>query len=185
MTTITLQRPAGLLCWGQLYLLYRRSFPRAERKPFRLILKAWHQGRTHIWCIREGHRFLGFASTMNGESHVMLDYFVIRPRFRGRGIGTAAMAQLLSLYSGQGFFLEIESPYEPGPDRQLRQRRKEFYCRCGLEPLQIRARVYGVPMELLGINCRLDFSRYRAFYRDFYKPCSARHILPMDPPEGA
>jgi len=47
------------------------------------------------------------------------------------------------------------------------------------------ADVFGIKMELLGKNCRedLDFQRYRDFYRDFYKPWAAEHILPAEYPE--
>ena len=86
-------------------------------------------------------------------------------------------------YSDRAFLLEIESPYEPGPDQMLRQKRKQFYVDCGMEPLHIMAEVFGINMELLGKNCRIDFESYRNFYRDFYKPWAAKHILPAAYPE--
>ena len=39
MHDIILTPPKRLSHWLQLYVLYRRSFPRAERKPFLTILK--------------------------------------------------------------------------------------------------------------------------------------------------
>ena len=92
MSNITLTSPKSLICWLQLYLLYRRSFPRAERKPFPTILKKYHAGMTDIWCICRDDQFLGFASTMNSPDLIMLDYLVIAPKYRGQGIGTAAFA---------------------------------------------------------------------------------------------
>lgn len=184
MEPITLSPPAGLRQWVQLYCLYRRSFPRSERKPFHIILKKYRADNTHIWCILQTGKFLGFAATMNSPDLVMLDYLAISRKHRGRGIGTAAMTQLLARYRDRGFLLEIESPFEPGPDQALRQRRKQFYVNCGLEPLHIMAQVFGVPMELLGKNCCLTFEDYRNFYRDFYRPQAARHILPAEYPEA-
>lgn len=46
MEPIILSPPAGLRQWVQLYCLYRRSFPRSERKPFRIILKKYRAGNT-------------------------------------------------------------------------------------------------------------------------------------------
>lgn len=183
MPNITLSPPSSLSQWVQLYLLYRRSFPRAERKPFSVIRKAHQQGRTDIWCILQEGQFLGFAATMNSPSLIMLDYFVILPKLRGQGIGTRALSLILDRYADREFLLEIESPWEPGPDQALRQKRKQFYVNCGLEPLHIMADVFGVKMELLGKNCSMDFHRYRNFYRDFYKPWAAKHILPAEYPE--
>ena len=85
----------------------------------------------------------------------------------------------MARYGDRQFLLEIESPYEPGPDHEKRQKRKKFYVNCGMEPLHIMADVFGVKMELLGKNCRIDFEQYR----DFYKPWSAKHILPAEYPE--
>ena len=79
MENITLIPPKSLSRWIKLYLLYRRSFPRAERKPFPAILKKYRQGSTYIWCICRDDRFLGFASTMNSPDLIMLDYLVISP----------------------------------------------------------------------------------------------------------
>lgn len=185
MNHITLTPPAGFRQWAAMYILYRASFPRAERKPFGFIRKAYRQGKTDIWCILRGQEFLGFAATMNSPSLIMLDYLAISKKRRGQGVGTAALTQLMERYADREFLLEIESPYEPGPDQKKRQKRKQFYVNCGMEPLHIMADVFGIKMELLGKNCRpdLDFDRYRNFYRDFYKPWAAKHILPAEYPE--
>ncbi|MBQ2853862.1 MAG: GNAT family N-acetyltransferase [Oscillospiraceae bacterium] len=184
MQHITLAPPAGFRQWTAMYILYRTAFPRAERKPFGYIRKAYRQGKTDIWCILRDGTFLGFAATMNSPSLVMLDYLAVSKNFRGQGVGTAAMKQLIARYADREFLLEIESPFAPGPDQAHRQSRKQFYVNCGMEPLHIMADVFGVPMELLGKNCRedLDFQRYRNFYRDFYKPWAAEHILPAEYP---
>ena len=183
MSNIILAPPERLSHWLQLYVLYRRSFPRAERKPFLTILKKHRAGMTDIWCILEENRFLGFAATMNSPDLVMLDYLAVLKRYRSRGIGSIALNDLMQRYTDCAFLLEIESPYEPGPDQLLRQKRKQFYVNCGMEPLYIMAEVFGVKMELLGKNCHIDFEQYRNFYRDFYKPWAARHILPAEYPE--
>ena len=183
MHDIILTPPDRLSHWLQLYVLYRRSFPRAERKPFLTILKKYRTNSTDIWCIRRDDRFLGFAATMNSPRLVMLDYLAVSPGLRGQGIGSAALKDLMHRYADREFILEIESPYEPGPDQVLRQNRKRFYVNCGMVPLHIMAEVFGVKMELLGQNTTIDFERYRNFYRDFYRERAARHILPADHPE--
>lgn len=183
MQNITLTPPCCLRDWLQLCFLYYRTFPEAERKPFPTILKKYRENSTDILCIRKDTQFLGFASTMNSPHMVMLDYLVISQKHRGSGIGTAAMKQLMDRYAGRAFILEIESPYEPGPAQAMCRKRKQFYLNCGMESLHIMAEVFGIPMELLGKNCSLSFEEYRNFYRDFYKPQSADHILPIPDPK--
>ena len=185
MTHIDLLPPHRPCHWIQLYFLYRTTFPRAERKPFHTILKKYREGMTDIWCILDGSRFLGFAATMNSPELIMLDYLAVVKSCRGCGIGSFALKALMHRYADHSFLLEIESPYEPGPDMVLRQKRKNFYVNCGMEPLHIMADVFGVKMELLGKNCSIDFDDYRNFYRDFYKPWAAKHILPAEYPDTA
>ena len=183
MNNIILTPPDGLSQWLRLLILYRRSFPRAERKPFLTILKKYRAGSTDIWCIRKNDRFLGFAATMNSPRLVMLDYLAVSPKCRGQGIGSVALKELMERYADREFILEIESPYESGADQLLRQKRKQFYVNCGMKPLNIMAEVFGVKMELLGQNTDIGFERYRNFYRDFYKPWAAKHIRPAEHPE--
>lgn len=184
MPPIRLTPPFRPSHWVQLYILYRTTFPRSERKPFLTILKKYRAGMTDIWCILEENRFLGFATTMNSPDLVMLDYLAVLKKYRSQGIGSIALKELMQRYCSCAFLLEIESPYEPGPDQLLRQKRKKFYVNCGMEPLSIMAEVFGVRMELLGKNCSIDFEQYRNFYRDFYKPWAAKHILPVQYPES-
>ena len=79
----------------RVYLLYLRSFPASERKPFGKILSMAKEGRTDLWIIRKDERFVGFASTVNSPELVLLDYFAVRRSLRGQGVGSAAMKAIL------------------------------------------------------------------------------------------
>lgn len=173
---ILLSRPQGAADWLRIRLLYLSAFPPRERKPFSRIRGMYHQGRADVWCVKENEEFLGFASTVNSGEMILLDYFAVRKNFRGRGVGTRAMALLLEKYRGRGFFVEIESTKEDCPDIAARERRRQFYLSAGLQMLGVEARVFGVRMELLGIRCRMDWEDYRNFYRDHYSPWAAEHI---------
>lgn len=173
---IVLQKPQGLNDWLQLQRLYADAFPRSERKPFSRIRQMFREGKADVWCILKDGRFAGLATTVNGDGLILIDYFAVVKRLRGRGIGRAAMECLLSFYHDQGVFLEIESTDRPGLDQALRKKRKEFYLSCGFENLGVKAKVFGVYMELLGIRCRMDFAGYRGFYRDHYSGWAADHL---------
>jgi GNAT superfamily N-acetyltransferase len=159
-----------------MHWLYLRSFPAAERKPFSIIRKMHRQGRTDVWRILGDGKFVGFATTVNGDDKILLDYLAVHPSCRGQGVGSAAMKLLLDRYRGKGLFVEIEST-RTGTVEQ--QKRKAFYLGAGLEDLGTSAMVFGVPMDLLGVRCALDFEAYRAFYHDHYSPWAAEHLEPM------
>ena len=159
-----------------IFMLYRAAFPREERKPFSVIVKMAHTGRADLWSIREAGRFAGFAATVNGPELVLLDYFAVKKAMRGRGLGSAALNQLIAHYRERGFFVEIESTFEVADNLPQRRKRKEFYGNCGMEHMDTEVDVFGVRMELLGVRCHLDFEGYRSFYRDNYSPWAAEHI---------
>ena len=72
--------------------LYLEAFPRAERKPFRLLCRQARRGRMDLLTLRgEAGEPLGLAVTMLHESLVLLDYFAVDPAARGGGIGGEAL----------------------------------------------------------------------------------------------
>ena len=168
--------------WLQIRCLYRAAFPRSERKPFGRILSLMKDGKSDVWCYELDGHFAGFATTINAEDLCLIDYLAVHKQQRGKGVGSA-MLYLLKAHDSQGLFVEIESMYEAGEDQQERIRRKHFYTANGFVPMNVMADVFGVKMELLAWNGRLDFERYRAFYHDQYGAWAAEHILPADHPE--
>ena len=168
------------LDWFRIRILYRCSFPRSERKPFRIIRSMHKKGKTDVLCVSENGKFCGFATTINGKNCVLLDYLAVRRKMRGKGAGSAILGHMLAVYGNSGMFVEIENPYEDCSKRDERMRRRNFYIRNGMKPLNVFARVFGVNMELLGSGVALTFEQYREFYRSNYSDYAARHILPAD-----
>ena len=176
---IILRKPKNSLDWLRLYRLYLQAFPPAERKPFSRITGMYREGKADVWCVESDGHFAGLATTVNGGDLILLDYFAVVKRHRGKGTGSAAMARMQQIYGSKGFFVEIESTKEDAPNLAQRQKRKRFYEAAGMEPMEVYADVFGVQMELLGSRCRLDFDGYQAFYRDHYSPWAASHIKPI------
>ena len=136
-------------------------------------------GRADLWTIREDGDFVGFAATVNGPELVLLDYLAIPKKYRGQGVGTAALQELMEHYPA--LFVEIESTFEDVENLQERQKRKQFYVNCGMVPMGTEADLFGVRMELLGYRCHLDFEQYRSFYRNHYSPWAAEHVKEVQP----
>ncbi len=173
---LKLERPKGLSVWAKVYCLYLQAFPASERKPFSMILRKYRQGVTDIWSVMHGGRFAGLAITICSPDTVLLDYFAISSKLRGGGIGSAALGLILEQYQDKAFFLEIESTQTDSPEQVLRQRRKNFYLRCGLEELHTTGKLFGVEMELMGKNCTMDIAKYKTFFADHYSQWVADHI---------
>ena len=177
-----MQKAASPLQWFRIYCLYRASFPRNERKPFAIIRAMQRKGKTDVWYVSLHGRFAGFATTINGGDLILLDYLAVTKSMRGKGAGSCVLLEMKKNYNGKGIFVEIESPFEAAPDQAERVRRKKFYMAGGMQPVRVMASVFGVQMELLCWNCRLDFPMYRAFYHDNYNAWAAEHILEAEYP---
>jgi len=184
MNTIRLKRVAGLYEWSRIWILYRGAFPKDERKPFKIFRDLWRRGKSDVWCLYDGKEFKGFASTINSNTVVMIDFFAVLKNSRGRGYGKQALRLLQEQYREGGIFIEIESVFEAVNDIDVRRRRKRFYIENGFIPVHVLADVFGVPMELMCWHCKIDYETYHRFYHDNYSPFAASHLKPMDYPDG-
>lgn len=184
MQGFEMRRAAGMLDWMRIRHLYGRAFPVTERKPFAIIRRMWRKGRTDVWVMRQAGRFAGFATTINGDGLILIDYLAVPDKLRGRGTGSAALQALCGAYPECGLFVEIESPFETGADQPERLRRRAFYERSGFAPSRTMADVFGVPMELLCHGCAVDFETYHAFYCTHYSAWAGEHIRPLPHPEA-
>lgn len=168
--------PQNIIHWIKIYILYHKSFPANEKKPFSLILFTYRKGRTDVWYLSYKGHFAGLAITINSEDTILLDYFAISDNMRGHGIGSRVLRSLQHHYAPKGLLIEIESCTPDATNLPERKRRKEFYLRNRMLPLNIDVLLFGVEMELLGYNCQIDFAQYRALYQDNYGRLFAKHV---------
>lgn len=162
--------------WKKIKKLYVVAFPKYERKPLRLVRIMNQKKKADVWIIEKDGSFSGFAITMNAKDMVLLDYFAISDERRGAGLGAEALKQLQEYYAGRRFFLEIESVYVSADNLPERRRRKQFYLDNRMTEMQVKAKVFGVEMELLGYNCRVSFEEYRSVYLTNYGELAAGKI---------
>lgn len=146
--------------------LYRRAFPKQERKPFWLMRRQAKKGLMELWVIEEEGP-AGMAFVMRAGDLVLLDYFAIDEACRGKGLGSQALDGLRELYKDKRFLLEIETPDDAAPNNAQRKKRKAFYLKNNMKEAGIRASVFGTEMELLCWNCgdkAVNFEEYQQYY---------------------
>ena len=175
---MTFHKPRNVIEYIKLFRLYGAAFPISEKKPIFMILKMSKCGATDIWYFEEGGEFLGLAITINSPDIILIDYFAVNEKHRSKGNGERMLKSIISHYSDKGVFLEIEVPYENAENYTDRIRRRRFYTeRVGLIPMETRACLFGVDMELLGTEgCHLSYDEYRDFYLNNYGRFAYDHI---------
>ena len=178
---MTFNAPRGLTDEIKLRLLYREAFPREERKPFSIIKRMQKTGKTDIWIFEEDGKFLGMATTINGTDKILVDYFAVTKKERGKGNGGRMLEAIIKHYLPRAVFLEIEIPYEDADNYAERKRRKSFYLSHGLCEIGTRAKLFGVDMELLGTGISMSFDEYRNFYLENYGRFAYDNIEAIEP----
>lgn len=145
--------------------LYLTSFPKYERKPFKLMQALEKCGKMEILCIVNNENFCGLVITASYKDLVLIDYFAISEDLRGKGIGSQSIELIRKRYSGKRIFLEIESTLKKSPNMDERKKRKDFYLRNKLSECGISVLLFGVEMELLTFGKPITYEEYQKLYK--------------------
>jgi len=171
-----IKKPFGLLEWFRIYRLYQSAFPASEKKPFSMIRAMHKKDKSDVWYCEENGKFTGLVITINGPDMILLDYLAVAKKRRGLGNGSKILQKMREQYAGNGVFLEIEIVDEAAENFEERKRRKQFYLKNGMTPMNVFVELFGVDMELLGFDCCITFEEYHDFYRDNYNEWAAEHV---------
>ncbi|MBR6952996.1 MAG: GNAT family N-acetyltransferase [Campylobacter sp.] len=129
----------------KLKILYKRAFPKSERKPFAMILRSWCENRGEIYGVFSGDKFAGLVLTLISPNAVLIDYLAILPKFQSQKIGGAVLANLMQIYENKTIFCEIESTENlENFEKSNKFRRKNFYLKNGFKNLGIKISLWGV-----------------------------------------
>ncbi len=167
----------GFSQWEKIRRLYKKAFPRDERKPLSIIKSMQKNHKSDVWFFEKDGKFVGFAATINGDGIILLDYLAVDTEQRHTGIGSEILKTIRNKYAGKGVFAEIERVQDNADNVDIKRKRKQFYIKNGMNELNVYAKVFGVEMELMGWDCHLDFNAYQSFYRDYYSEFAANNIV--------
>lgn len=164
--------------------LYKSAFPRCERKPFALLLKNRREGKAEILAaLDENGEFCGLAILHSLDDLMLLAYFAVIPSARGRGIGSELLRLLHERFSDRRFFLEIELPDPENDPSGMKNRRKDFYLRNGMNETGLFVRLFGVELEILSFRCAVSFEEYFKLYRSVTGKIVEKNLFPLDTEE--
>lgn len=155
--------------------LYKRAFPKLERKKFSLIKRKVREGLSKILAVKDDNKnFCGLMITVSFDDIMLLDYFAVSEDVRGKSIGTKALEEFLKRFGNEyRIFLEIE--LADGKD-ELKERRKNFYLRNGLKQSGTEVTLCSVPMELLYHTKAVSFDEYLHLYQAVFGDKMAQKV---------
>lgn len=181
----------------RIHALYEEAFPASEKKPFEFIRQKRETGNFEIMeIVDESGEFCGLVIMMLYENLALLDYFAIASECRGTGVGSVVLKLLQERYAGRKFMLEIESTVGlesvadkdganaengsskmsiqvqalPIAERKARLRRKSFYLRNNMRPMDFCVDLFGVEMEILVCGESVTYEEYYSVLKSTVPP---------------
>jgi GNAT superfamily N-acetyltransferase len=119
------------------YAIYSTAFPLSEQKPRDALLAMQHASFYTIYLAHNDEKIVGFCIMYHprSEDFFLLEYMAIDETQRGIGLGStllkSSIEQLFKTHGIRALLIEIESPEESSPDKEIREKREQFYRHLG------------------------------------------------------
>lgn len=126
------------------YAIYSTSFPLSEQKSRDALLAMQHASFYTIYLAYNDEKIVGFCIMYhpNNDDFFLLEYLAVDENLRGIGLGStllkSSIEQLFKTHGIRALLIEIESPEEPSSDKEIREKREQFYRHFGalrIDPL--------------------------------------------------
>jgi len=178
---MNIKKAQGKYMLSKIRRLYESSFPKNEKKSFKLILKKRKQGIMDILYLEEDNKFCGLALTIKYNDIVLLDYFAIRQDLRDKGHGSKALQMIFDYYKGCRLILEMETTRYNEPNKL---RRKNFYIKNGMVNLDFDINLFGVEMETLCKGCPVSYDEYMEVHSKSFGTWVLKYVKGINYEEG-
>ena len=139
-----------------------KDFAPCEVKPWEKIVKLAEEGLYEIYGLLEGDTLLayGFLSKMRVGNYLLMDYFAVNEKFRGKGYGQYFLTHIKGIYqeiSGIVFEVEDVKKSETRQEMEIRKRRIHFYEKAGLKLYPLYAKIYDADYQIMFCSGTSEF----------------------------
>lgn len=152
--------------------LYEESFPADERRDWGLIESPAKSGCPTLYAILADGRLAGMLTLWSFERFSYVEHLVIDPALRGKGIGSAAMRQIIDEIGQRPLVVEIEPPTASRPETL---HRRDFYSRLGFSTISTdyiqppySPTLHSVPLHLLATTILPAHSTTATLHSEVY-----------------
>ena len=143
--------------------LYFRAFPRAERAPWRRLMRAYREWECAIDVYFHGEKFVGFTVELERSEFVYLFFLAVQKGTRGKGYGSNILKSVAEGFRGKTIVVDIEAVYDGAPNLKDRERRRAFYLAGGFVSSGYEFLVRGVKYETLYLGDSFNLEAYQTF----------------------
>lgn len=152
--------------YGKISRLYITAFPADERAPIWLLtMKSGREG-VDFWGLYADGEWIGLAYVVSEGSISYLFYFAVAEDMRGKGLGSKALQALKRKYAGKRFFLALEQLDKSAENFEERLKRRRFYLKNGLKPLDRTIREASVIYDVMGTG-NIEPEEYESMMKNY------------------
>ena len=138
--------------YGKIRKLYNSAFPDDERAPIWILASKAGRENVDFWGLYADGEWFGLAYVVTEGSICYLFYFAVAENMRKKGLGSKSLQALKKHYADYRFFLALEQLDESAENYEERLKRRNFYLRNGLKPLDLTIREASVIYDVMGTD---------------------------------
>lgn len=156
------------------YAIYSTAFPLCEQKSRDALLAMQHASFYTIYLAYNDEKIVGFCIMYHphDDNFFLLEYMAVDESLRGIGLGStllkSSIDQLFKTHDIRALLIEIESPEEPSSDKEIREKREQFYRHLGA--LRIDSFDYILALQSLEAPPKMKLLIYHPSLREISKP---------------
>lgn len=147
---VSLSSPLSPTELWQLARLYFSAFPLEERRPLSSIKQKFLRGQLQLDVYTKNNKIIAGISTYRLHGICYIEHFVVADAYRGKGLGSDILRQIILKNQKEDIILEVEPPkYGPAAEKRIK-----FYQRLGftLEPEEYVQPPYRLGEEELSLH---------------------------------
>ena len=150
------------------------DFADNELKPLSAIRQLWEQDAYDCYGLFRAEKILGYAFFVRIGKHYLFDYLAIEAGRRDEGLGSVFLRQLAACLTGADCVVgEVEDPDRAAhaAEREIRERRLQFYLRNGYRSTDLTSKVFGADYRILEVPVGKDHTtdELRSIYTGIYQ----------------
>ncbi len=168
-----------------IYKIMKKDFPSGEYPPYRVLRRQIKEGvqRGYLFLVDKKTAAYAICAAHPRGGCVLVSYLAVMDGMRERGIGSAFLREIKSIYRGENLFVEVERPQDARTQEEnaSRERRIKFYRKAGFEMARdIRYSIWNIPMHLMIFAPdRLKNSEICRVLYEIYLPLLGRRLMRM------
>lgn len=151
--------------WDKINTLAKEAFPPEEYLAPSELVKMARSNNFDFLALLEKDNFVGFMVVMLYEDMAYLFFLAIAAENRSNGYGSRAIQILKEVYPEKIHVVDFEMMDDTAPNKEQRERRRNFYLRNGYRETGLFLSYLGVDYEVFCMGNHFDINAFQAMMK--------------------